>query len=75
SSWPSYDPTKIKSATFELVIQINGKVRDRITVATDIAEDEAKEVVLKSEKVLTWLAGKSPQKIVYVPGKLISIVV
>jgi len=75
SSWPTFDASKLQSATFELVIQVNGKVRDRIEVATDISEEEAKGVALKSEKVQTWLEGKSPQKIVYVPGKLISIVV
>lgn len=75
SAWPSFDAAKTQSATFELVIQVNGKVRDRVTVASDIAEDEAKRVALASEKVRSALAGQEPNKVLYVPGRLVSIVV
>ncbi|MBM3205121.1 class I tRNA ligase family protein, partial [Candidatus Uhrbacteria bacterium] len=75
SSWPTYDPGKLQSDTFELVIQINGKVRDKIVVSSDITEEEAKETALASTSVQKWLEGKTPTQIKYVPGKLLSIVV
>ncbi|MFA5186095.1 MAG: leucine--tRNA ligase [Patescibacteria group bacterium] len=71
--WPTYDPAKCVAATFELVVQVNGKVRDKMTVATDISEDEAKKFALASEKVKQYLEGKEPQKVVYVKGRLVSI--
>jgi len=57
------------------VVQINGKVRDRIEVAADIDEAAAKAAALASEQVQKHLEGKEPKKIVYVTGKLVSIVV
>jgi leucyl-tRNA synthetase len=65
----------LQAATFELVVQVNGKVRDKITVASDISEDEAKATVLASEKVQKWLEGKTPKQVVYVKGRLVSVVV
>ncbi len=73
AAWPKYDEEKTKAETFELVIQVDGKVRDRITVASDISEDAAKEHALRSEKVQAILKGREPARIVYVPGRLVSI--
>jgi len=73
--WPTYDPKLTKNDETELVIQINGKVRDSIIVPAEISEEEAKEKALSSEKVKKWLDGKEPKKIIYVKGKLISIVI
>lgn len=73
--WPAYDASKIVSATFELVIQVNGKVRDRIQVATDISEEDAKAKALASEQVQKYLDGKEPKKIIYVKGKLVTIAI
>ncbi|HEX7586441.1 MAG TPA: class I tRNA ligase family protein, partial [Patescibacteria group bacterium] len=73
--WPEYDPELIKDEEIELVIQINGKLRDRIKVATDISEKEAKKISLESKKVKNFIAGKKIQKIIFVKGKLINIVV
>jgi leucyl-tRNA synthetase len=72
-SWPKYDENQLQASTFELVIQVNGKVRDRMTVDSNISEEEAKEIALKSEKVQANLGGKTPSKIVYVKGRLVSI--
>jgi leucyl-tRNA synthetase len=72
-AWPQYDPAKCVAATFELVIQVNGKVRDKMMVSADIAEEEAKNLALSSEKVKQFLEGKEPQKVVYVKGRLLSI--
>jgi leucyl-tRNA synthetase len=57
-----------------LVIQVNGKVRDRITVPVTIGEEEAKSAALTSPVIQKFLAGKSPKKVVVVPGKLVNIV-
>jgi len=73
SEWPKFDPKKISSPEFELVIQVNGKVRDKIVVRSDISEKEAKERAQSSEKVKGYLAGKKPKKIIYVHGRLVSI--
>jgi leucyl-tRNA synthetase len=75
AGWPAFDASKLQAATFELVVQVNGKVRDKITVASDISEDEAKATVLASEKVQKWLEGKTPKQVVYVKGRLVSVVV
>jgi leucyl-tRNA synthetase len=75
SAWPTYDESKTISSSFELVIQVNGKVRDRIQVPADISEDEAKTKALTSEHVQKYLEGKEPKKIMYVKGKLVTIAV
>ena len=75
SAWPSYDPAKVVADTFELVIQVNGKVRDRITVPSDISEADAKAHALASESVQRYLEGKEPTKIMYIKGKLVTVVV
>jgi len=73
--WPEYDEELAKEEKIELVVQVNGKVRDKIQVAADIAEDEAKKLALESEKVQKWLAGKEAKKLIFVSGKLVSVVV
>ena len=73
--WPEYDPKLVKEEIFELVIQINGKVRDKVEVAQDISEEEAKKVVLAREKVKKWLKGKEAKKVIFVPNRLINLCV
>lgn len=72
-SWPSFDATKAVSATFELVIQVNGKVRDRIQVSAEITEEEAKAMALASESAKKYFEGTEPKKIIYVKGRLVTI--
>ena len=74
-SWPEYSPELTKESTITLAIQINGKVRDELKVPAEISEDEVKRLVFASEKVQKWLEGKESKKIIYVKGKLVSIVV
>jgi len=75
ASWPKYDPSLIIESGIELPIQVKGKVRDKITVAADISQDELKNLVLSREKVIKWLNdGAEPKKFIYVKGKLVSIV-
>jgi leucyl-tRNA synthetase len=73
--WPEADPKFLTDKNFELVIQVNGKVRDTMIVTTDISEEEAKQKAMQSEKVQKWLEGREPKKVIYVKGKLISIVI
>ncbi len=73
--WPEYDSAKIKEETFELVIQINGKVRDRIAAPAGIAEEEAKNLALSRERVKTFLADKPIRKTIFIPQRLINFVV
>jgi len=73
--WPEYDNAKIREEKIELVIQINGKVRDRAPVAADISEEEAKKMALGREKIKKWTGGKKAKKIIFVPRKLVNIVV
>ncbi len=74
-NWPEYDVNLIKAEEFELVVQINGKVREKILVPAEIGEAEVKELTMKNEKVLKWLNGQEPKKIIYVKGKLVSMVI
>ncbi|MCX7941940.1 MAG: leucine--tRNA ligase [Dictyoglomaceae bacterium] len=72
-SWPSYDPELIKEEIITLVIQINGRVRDRIEVNADITEEEALKIAIQRENVRKYLGNKNPKKVVFVPGKLLSL--
>ena len=58
-----------------LIIQINGKVRDKMEVEADISEEKAKELSLSREKIKKWIYKEKIQKVIFVPGKLINIVV
>jgi leucyl-tRNA synthetase len=73
-SWPAWDEDLAREDTVTLIVQVNGKVRDRISVPTGITEDEAKKLALASESVVRQLAGSEPRKVIYVPGKLVNIV-
>jgi len=72
--WPKYNPELIKDEEINLVVQVNGKVRENILVSADIEEDEAKELTLSQESVKKWIEGKDIVKIIFVKGRLINIV-
>ena len=74
-AWPEYDPELAKEEEITLVVQINGKVRDRIIVPADIDEEQAKATALASELVQRHMGGKEPRKVIVVPGRLVNIVV
>lgn len=74
-SWPQYDPALAAEETITLVVQIGGKVRARLTVPADITEEQARAAALADERVQHYLEGKTPTKVVYVPGRLVNIVV
>jgi leucyl-tRNA synthetase len=73
--WPEFDKNLVKDETIELVVQINGKLRDKISVPADISEDEARSQALASEKVKMFLGDQEPKKVIFVKGRLINIVV
>ena len=73
--WPVADEKYLKEEEIEMVVQVNGKLRDRIFVAPDVTEDEAKETALESEKIKVFTEGKEIKKIIFVPEKLINIVI
>jgi leucyl-tRNA synthetase len=72
--WPQYDAELAKEKQVELPVQVNGKVRDRIVVPADLDEEQIKAKALANEKVIGFLAGKPPKKVIVVKGKLVSIV-
>jgi len=74
-SWPKHDPEKAKEDEITLIVQVNGKVRDRITVPAGINDEDAKEKALASEAVQKFIGGKDPRKVIVVPGRLVNIVV
>ncbi len=73
--WPVFDPELIKSDEILVVVQVNGKVRDRITVPAESADEYVKELALSQDKVRQFMGGKEPKKVIYVKSKLVSIVV
>ncbi|PIW34719.1 MAG: hypothetical protein COW25_02415, partial [Candidatus Nealsonbacteria bacterium CG15_BIG_FIL_POST_REV_8_21_14_020_37_12] len=64
-----------KEENFELIVQINGKVRDKISVSTGISQKEAENIAFTSEKVKMWLKEGKIRKVIFVPNKLINVVV
>ena len=73
--WPTYDPEALAVDRIELVIQVNGKIRTRLAVAPDIAEDEAVTLALADANVRAFVDGKTVHKQIFVPGRLINFVV
>jgi len=74
-SWPTWDEELAKEDVVEIAVQVNGKVRDKIEVPTEIAEEEAKAKALATDGVQRYLEGKTPAKVIYVSGRLVNIVV
>jgi leucyl-tRNA synthetase len=73
--WPTYDPALLERETFELVVQVNGRVRDRVEVSSGLSEEELVEAAKSSERVQSFLDGKQIRQTVVVPGKLVNLVV
>lgn len=74
-AWPAFDAAAAAEDQVTLVLQVNGKVRDRITMPAGLSEDDARAAALSSEAVKRYLEGKEPQKVIVVPGKLVNVVV
>ena len=74
-SWPETDESALVQDTVEVVLQINGKVKDKIDVAVDINKEEFEKLALENEKIKELTEGKNIVKVIAVPGKLVNIVV
>ena len=74
-SWPEIDNEAVLEEEITLIVQVNGKVRERLIVPANIDAKNAKSQALSSENVQRHLDGKEPQKVIYVPGRLVNIVV
>ena len=75
SQWPVHDEKYLVEDTVTVVIQVNGKLRGEVQVATDAAEDTVVAAAKAHDKVASYLDGHEPRKTVYVPGKLVNFVV
>lgn len=75
SAWPIYDESLIIESQQILAVQINGKVRAEVGLSPDATEEEVKTVVFDNKEVQKWLDGNEPKKFIYVPGRIINIVV
>jgi leucyl-tRNA synthetase len=73
-AWPTADASLLEDDTIKLVLQINGKKRDELTIAADLSKEEIEALALASEKVQSHLAGRDPKKVIVVPGRLVNIV-
>jgi leucyl-tRNA synthetase len=72
--WPKFDPTLTRDETVTVVVQVNGKVRDRLQVPAGTSEADIRDLALNSEPVSRHLAGKSPTKFIFIKDKMLSIV-
>src|SRR5262249_7079315 len=73
--WPKYDPALTKADEIEVPVQINGKVRSKLTVPADITDDALREAALQDPRVVEAISGKTVSKVIVVPKKLVNIVV
>jgi leucyl-tRNA synthetase len=73
--YPQYDESLARADEFEMVVQVNGKLRDRIVVPADISREAMERLALESPRVQAYLQGKPPRKVIVVPGKLVNVVV
>ena len=73
-AWPSYDASSLTEKTVTIVVQVNGKVRSRLEVPSDISDEKLKGMVLADQKVLQHAKGKAIKDIVIVPKKLVNVV-
>jgi leucyl-tRNA synthetase len=73
--WPAVDPAALAQDTVEIVVQVNGRLRARVQVAAGADEATAREAALADPGVSKFVAGQTVRKFVYVPGKLVNVVV
>jgi leucyl-tRNA synthetase len=74
-AWPEVDVSATAEATREVPVQVNGKLRDLLTVPVDTAKEELEALVLARPKIVAALAGRTPDRVIHAGGKLINIVV
>ena len=70
----SSDLATFKEETVRIILQIDGKVRDVVELPQNVSEEEVRNLALKNEKIQRWMAGKQAKRIIFVPGRLLNIV-
>ena len=75
NQWPVFNAANLLEDEVEVVVQVNGKVRDKLPLAVNLGEEEAKAVILKREKIKILIQGKEIKKVIYIPGRIMNIVV
>lgn len=75
AEWPKYDEEKTKNKTITIAVQVNGKVRATLEVKDGIMEEEVTALALGLDEVKKWVGGETPKKVIFVRGRLVSIVV
>ncbi|MBI2326754.1 leucine--tRNA ligase [Candidatus Curtissbacteria bacterium] len=73
--WPKYDPALAQAKKITLVVQVNGKLRDRLPVEAGISQQEAEKLALASDKVQRWIGDANPRKVIFVNDRLINFVI
>jgi leucyl-tRNA synthetase len=73
--WPTYDPALTKEETVDIIVQLNGKTRSRITVPADAELSAIETAALGDARIQQLLAGRAPRRIIVVPGRLVNVVV
>lgn len=73
--WPVWDEAKTKTKTVTIVVQVNGKLRATLEISADISQDDITELALSHDHVQKFTAGNKPRKVIYIPGRLINIVI
>ncbi len=74
-SWPTYDENALIEDEIEVVLQINGKVRDKMVVDRNISKEDMEKMVHESDRIKTFIDGKQIVKVIVVPGRLVNVVV
>jgi leucyl-tRNA synthetase len=72
--WPTWDRARVRARNITLIVQVDGRVRDRLSVPADIDEQTAREQALDSPGVRRSLDGRAAARVVYVPGRLVNVV-
>lgn len=75
SAWPKWNKKKIVEESIKIAVQVNGKVRAELTISKDISSDEVKALAIADKNIETWILNKEIKRIIYVPGRIINIVI
>jgi leucyl-tRNA synthetase len=73
--WPEFDPNRLIEDTVQIPVQVNGKLRDILTIPANTAPSEIEKLALENEKVKSFIEGKSIKKVIVVPKKVVNIAV
>lgn len=73
--WPTFDELLLKTDTMKIMVQVNGKLRSEILVASDASEESVKTTALNDDKVKTYIKDKAPKRVIYVKGRIVNVVI